>query len=106
LQDFDKYKTALDDDLKEGNLNDAFYIFNVYQKRYNERVKYSLTQVDKDFDFTKNETFTYDRDNLPWVATPTEMDNLWSQRVKYDLLNLKTGQRRYDQKQGHVKKTL
>jgi carboxyl-terminal processing protease len=89
LQDFDKYKTVLDDDLKDGNLNDAFYIFNVYQKRYNERVKYSLAQVDKDFDFTKNETFTYDRDKLPWVATATEMDELWTKRVKYDLLNLK-----------------
>ncbi len=89
IQDFDKYKTALDDDLKEGNLNDAFYMFNVYQKRYIERVKYSLAQIDKDYDFTKNETFVYDRDNLPWVSSATEMDQLWSQRVKYDLLNLK-----------------
>jgi carboxyl-terminal processing protease len=68
VKDFEKYKTVLDDDLKDGNLNDAFYIFNVYQKRYNERVKYSLAQIDKNFDFTKNETFTYDRDNLPWAA--------------------------------------
>ena len=89
IKDFEKYKTVLDDDLKEGNLNDAFYMFNVYQKRYNERVKYSLAQVDKNFDFSKNETFTYDRDNLPWLATVTDMDALWSQRVKYDMLNLK-----------------
>lgn len=89
IADFEKYKTVLDDDLKEGNLNDAFYIFNVYQKRYNERVKYSLAQIDKNFDFTKNETFTYDRENLPWAASPAEMDALWTQRVKYDLLNLK-----------------
>jgi len=89
IKDFEKYKTVLDDDLKVGNLNDAFYMFNVYQKRYLERVKYSLTQIDKNFDFNKTETFTYDRDNMPWIATPTEMDALWSQRVKYDLLNLK-----------------
>ncbi|QKJ31994.1 carboxy terminal-processing peptidase [Mucilaginibacter mali] len=89
IADFEKYKTVLDDDLKGGNLNDAFYIFNVYQKRYNERVKYSLTQIDKNFDFNKNETFTYDREKLPWAASVTEMDALWTQRVKYDLLNLK-----------------
>jgi carboxyl-terminal processing protease len=89
IKDFEKYKYALDDDLKDGNLNDAFYIFNVFQKRYNDRVKYSLTQIDKPFDYTRNETFTYDREKMPWVATPADMDVLWTQRVKYDLLNLK-----------------
>jgi carboxyl-terminal processing protease len=89
IKDFEKYKTVLDDDLKDGNLNDAFYIFNVYQKRYNERVKYSLAQIDKNYDFSKNETFTYDREDMPWAASPAEIDELWSKRVKYDLLNLK-----------------
>lgn len=89
IKDFEKYRYVLDDDLKDGNLNDAFYMFNIYQKRYNDRVKYSLAQVDKNYDFAKNETFTYDRDDQPWIATPTDMDALWTKRVKYDLLNLK-----------------
>jgi carboxyl-terminal processing protease len=89
IKDFDRYKTQLDDDLKAGNLVNVFYMFNVYQKRYLERINYSLTQLDKSYDFTKNETFTYDREDQPWVANETEMNKLWSQRVKYDLLNLK-----------------
>jgi len=89
IKDFEKYKTVLDDDMREGNLNDVFYIFNIYQKRYNDRIKYSLAQVDKEFDFNKTETFTYDRENMPWIASQTDMDALWTQRVKYDLLNLK-----------------
>jgi len=89
VQGFEQYKTKLDDDIKAGDLVDVFYMFNVYQKRYIERIKYSLAQVDKDYDFTKNETFTYDRDNLPFVTTETEMNDIWSKRVKYDLLNLK-----------------
>lgn len=89
IKDFDRYKTALDDDLKTGNLNDVFYIFNVYQKRYLERINYSLAQLDKTYDFTKNETFTYDREKEPWVSSETDMNKLWNQRVKYDLLNLK-----------------
>ncbi|WP_462267945.1 carboxy terminal-processing peptidase [Mucilaginibacter sp.] len=89
IKDFNKYRTVLDDDLKAGNLNNVFYMFNVYQKRYMERVRYSLTQLNKNFDFNSNETFTYDRDNLPWVASESEMNELWSKRVKYDLLNLK-----------------
>jgi len=89
IKEFEKYKTVLDDDLKSGNLNDAFYIFNVFQKRYLEHVNYSLAQINTNFDFNKNETFVYDRDKLPWPATQAEMDAMWAQRVKYDLLNLK-----------------
>jgi len=89
IKDFDRYKTALDDDLKAGNLTDVFYIFNVYQKRYLERINYSLTQLDKNYDFTTNETFTYDREKEPWVGSEGDMNKLWNQRVKYDLLNLK-----------------
>jgi carboxyl-terminal processing protease len=89
IKDFEKYKTVLDDDIKAGNLNDAFYIFNVFQKRYLEHVNYSLTRLNESFDFDKKESFVYDRDKLPWPASQAEMDQLWGQRVKYDLLNLK-----------------
>jgi carboxyl-terminal processing protease len=89
IADFDKYKTVLDDDLKSGNLNDVFYIFNVFQKRYLDRIRFSIAHINDNFDFTKNETFTYDREDMPWVATQTAMDSLWIKRVKYDLLNLK-----------------
>ncbi|MCS3736502.1 carboxy terminal-processing peptidase [Mucilaginibacter dorajii] len=89
IKDFEKYKTVLDDDIKAGNLNDAFYIFNVFQKRYLEHVNYSLTRLNESFDFDKKESFVYDRDKLPWPTSQAEMDQLWGQRVKYDLLNLK-----------------
>ncbi|WP_091210347.1 carboxy terminal-processing peptidase [Mucilaginibacter gossypiicola] len=89
IKDFEKYKTVLDDDIKAGNLADAFYIFNVFQKRYIEHVKYSIEQISKNFDFNKTETFVYDRDKLPWIATQSDMDAMWTKRVKYDLLNLK-----------------
>jgi carboxyl-terminal processing protease len=89
IKDFDKYKDVLDDDLKSGNLSDVFYMFNVYQKRYNDRIKYSMAQLDKNFDFNSNETFTFDRDSLPYAASEDEMNKIWSERVKYDMLNLK-----------------
>jgi carboxyl-terminal processing protease len=89
VQSFAQFKTKLDDDIKAGDLTDVFYMFNVYQKRYMERVNYSLTQLDNNFDFTKNEMFTYDRENLPFVASVNEMNEIWGKRVKYDMLNLK-----------------
>jgi carboxyl-terminal processing protease len=89
IKDFDQFKNTFDDDIKSGNLANVFYIFNVFQKRYTEYVNFSVAQLGKDFDFSKNETYTYDRDKLPWVSSDTELHDLWAQRVKYDLLNLK-----------------
>jgi carboxyl-terminal processing protease len=89
IADFDKYKTVLDDDLQAGNLNDVFYIFNVFQKRYLDRIKFSIAHIDDSFDYTKKEAFTFDREDMPWVASQADMDNLWIKRVKYDLLSLK-----------------
>ncbi|WP_461450485.1 carboxy terminal-processing peptidase [Mucilaginibacter sp.] len=86
---FDNFKYQLDDDLKAGNLNDVFYMFNVFQKRYLDLIKYSLAHINDDFDYNKDETFTYDREDLPFIATQKELNELWIKRVKYDLLNLK-----------------
>jgi carboxyl-terminal processing protease len=88
IQDFDKYKSSLVDGIKNGNLNDVYYMFNVFQKRYVERIKYSIAQLDKTFDFTQKESFTYDRSELPWVANEAAMNAEWNKRVKYDMLNL------------------
>lgn len=88
VKDFEQYKTMLDDDIKAGNLNNVFYMFNVFQKRYNEYVAFSVTQLNNNFDFTKNESFTYDRDNLPFAGSQAELNDIWAKRVKYDLLNL------------------
>ncbi|WP_158795639.1 carboxy terminal-processing peptidase [Pedobacter sp. L105] len=89
IQGFEGLKTTLDDDINEGNLDNAFYIFNTYKKRYNERIRYSLSQLDKDYNYDQKDEFTYDRDQLPWISSPAEMNDLWDKRVKYDLLNLK-----------------
>ena len=104
VQDFDKYKDLLDDDMKSGNLNDIFYMFNVFQKRYLDRIKFSIAQVDDNFDFTKDETFTYDRETLPWLATQADMDDLWTKRVKYDLLNLKLADKDMTKNRATLKK--
>lgn len=89
IQGFDQFKTRLDDDLKAGELNDAFDIFNTYQKRYRERWTYALSLLNSTIDLDKKESYTFNRKDLPYVKTDAEMNALWAQRVKYDLLNLK-----------------
>lgn len=88
MQSFEKYRHSMDENLLAGNLNPAFDIFNVYKRRLNERIKYVNKRLSEKFDFTKKESFIPDREKADWAASKEELDELWRQRLKYDVLNL------------------
>ncbi|XZQ02983.1 carboxy terminal-processing peptidase [Pedobacter sp. MW01-1-1] len=88
IKEFEKYRYTLDDDFKNGDLSAPFYIYNVYAKRLNEYFTYSLGQIKTKFDFTKDESYVYDREKLPWAASITTLNDTWKKRVKYELVNL------------------
>lgn len=89
IKEFEANRNSLDDDLRIGDLSVPFYIFNVYLKRYNERVDYSISQIKAKYDFNQNDTYVYDREKLPWTKNKAELDEIWKKRVKYELVNLK-----------------
>ncbi|MFD2285397.1 carboxy terminal-processing peptidase [Pedobacter petrophilus] len=88
IKEFEKYRTTLDDDFKNGDLSGPFYIYNVYAKRLNEYFTYSLAQIKNKYDFNQNDTYVYDREKLPWAASGTILNDTWKKRVKYELVNL------------------
>lgn len=89
ITEFNKFREDLNDDLKAGDLASVFYMFNVYQKRYNERMRFSSNALTKTFDFTKKEEYIYNREDLGWFKDSLESNNYWIGKVKYDYLNLK-----------------
>ncbi len=89
IASFEKYRTTLDDAFRIGDLSGPFYIFNVYLKRYNERINYSIAQISTKYDFNQNDTYVYDRGKMPWVSSTAALDDIWKKRVKYELVNLK-----------------
>lgn len=89
IKDFEKYRNTLDDDFRNGDLSAPFYIFNVYLKRYNEWINFSLSQINKKYNFNQNETYVYDREKMPWISSSTELNDIWQKRVKYELVNLR-----------------
>ena len=74
IAQFEKYRTAIDDDLKQGELTPAYTIFNTFKNRFDERMNYVSALLDKPFDFTVDETYNTDREKAPWPkscpATP------------------------------------
>lgn len=89
IKSFEKFRNQLDDDLKVGELATPFFIFNTYQKRYNERINFSSSLLKNPFNFTKNEVYVFDREKMPWYKNMDESNESWSKKIKYDYLNLK-----------------
>ncbi len=79
----------LDDDLRRGRVDLGFAVFRTYRERVEERVDYALRLLKKDFDFSKDETYRFDREKAPWAKNGAELDEIWRKRVKNDWLALR-----------------
>src|SRR6185503_4216634 len=88
LAEFEQYKLKFDDMMRTGDVDPAFAIFARFQQRNRERIKYAIAQLDKEPDWTLNETFEFNREKAPWAASQTELDDWWRKRVKNDALSL------------------
>lgn len=89
IKSFEKYRYTLDEDLKRGNLVPAFYIFNIYRNRINSRLDYALAHAGDKFNYSRNESFMVDRENVPFAQSEAELDELWRKILKSQALSLK-----------------
>ncbi len=90
--DIDRFRYRaheLDDDLRRGRVDLGFEIFRTYRERVEERVDYALRLLKKGFDFSKDETYRFDREDAPWAKDAAELDEIWRKRVKNDWLSLR-----------------
>jgi carboxyl-terminal processing protease len=88
IKDISKYRDQFDNMLTSGDFAGAYDIYNLNLQRRLERYEYAITLLDKPFDFTKDESFEFDREDAAWPANKAELDELWRLKVKYDALNL------------------
>jgi hypothetical protein len=82
-------RDKLGDAIYDQDLTAPFAIFNLYVQRVAERTAYSQELLKQGFDFSKDESYRYQRDKLPWAKTTEELNDVWQKRVKNDWLRLK-----------------
>lgn len=102
IDSFKKWTSGIDDQLKAGDNQIAFDVYNLSIKRRYERFKYALSILDQEMSFDNDETIELDRSEAAWPADTAELDELWRKRVKYDALNLKLTGKDWDE----IKDTL
>ncbi len=89
ISQFAKKKNTLGDELRSGQLDVFYDLFNLAQKRRFERYQYALSVLNKPMDFTGNDTYDMDRSKAPWPTSEADLNRLWDAKVKYDQLSLK-----------------
>ncbi|MDF2152136.1 carboxy terminal-processing peptidase [Vibrio sp. CAU 1672] len=85
---FEDWSIQLDDQLKAGNNQIAFDVYNLSMQKRFERFSYALTLLDNEIKFDADESIELDRSEAFWPQNKAELDELWRKRVKYDALNL------------------
>jgi len=99
VKKFEQYRDEFDDVVTGGKLQIPYEIYNLNMQRRLERYQYAINllktqsvddkeQAESSFDFTKDETYNFDREKADWPKNDAELDELWRKKVKYDALNL------------------
>jgi len=89
--DYDNFKLSEDElamRISKGDIGFAYQVFGTFLTRIDERMKLVdsiLANSDK-LDFTTNEEMVTDPDQTIYAATPEQMQDKWTKRIKYDLL--------------------
>jgi len=100
INEFEQYRTELDDMLRAGDVDAGFLMYNSYQKRVIERLVFSLKRLEEDgspFDFTLDEYLIVDRSEEPWPASHDELEDLWRKRVKSNVLSALLSDETYEE---------
>src|SRR5881409_3273571 len=84
-----KYGNSMAGDVLLGNLKPAYEIFDLYQKRVDDRVAKIKEQLKQPMDFKGDGSIMLTRQKAPWPKDDAEADELWRGRIENELLQEK-----------------
>lgn len=93
----EKYGAQFDDQLNEGDLSAAFAIYDVMMKRRYERYAYALSLLDKEPDLAGQDQIEIDREKAAFPKSEAEINKLWDERVKNDVISLKLKDKKWSE---------
>ncbi len=87
IEEFSKYKTEIDDQIKNKDLTFFDLVYGRFIERMEDVKKIYPEVLDKPFDFTENETINVDYDNLAYATSRKELKERWKQQLKFTTLS-------------------
>lgn len=104
INSFQKHNHDIDDYIVSGDTTEAVRIFKLYQQRVKERSQYATTHISSSLNLSENDTYTFDRREIPWAKDQAALDTLWTKRLKNDYINLILADKKPDEAIKSLKK--
>ena len=86
IDEFSKYETELDDEIKNKDLTFFNLTYTRLMQRIEESKSYYKIILDKPFDYTVDEEFNTDYEKLPFATSVTELKEKWRKQIKLSTL--------------------
>lgn len=97
VEEFDQFRDEFDDALRNARLTPVFDLFKRFRARVQERALFAQELLTREFDFTIDETYAFNREDAQWPQSQKALDELWRKRVKNDVLNLRLAEQSNDE---------
>jgi carboxyl-terminal processing protease len=83
---FTNMQFQIDDAVKTGEVSFPYEVYSLFCERVEQRYVFVTNLLENGFTFTKDESYTWKRKDVPWPATQAEQDELWRKRIKNEYL--------------------
>ena len=87
IEEFSKYKTEIDDQIKSKDLTFFNLVYNRLQKRMEDVKKIYPEVLNKPFDYTVDESIDVDYDNIDYVSSNKELKERWRKQLKFSTIS-------------------
>ncbi len=87
IDDFKKYETEIDDQLKAYDISFFNAVHERLIKRQEEAKAYYKEILEKPFDFSKDEEYNADYENLEYSKNKKQLKERWRQQLKFNTLS-------------------
>jgi carboxyl-terminal processing protease len=88
VAEFEPWRLRFDGMIHTGEIDPAYLIFARFQDRNRQRMRYALSLLKSEPDWSVNESFQFDRLHTAWPTSEVDVNELWRKRVKNDALSL------------------
>ena len=91
ISEFNRWRLALDNAGRRGDLDPAFTMFNRYHEKLRQRIQATIATLPDTltgFDYEQDEYMVIDYSTMPWAPDAQELDERWRKRLKNQALSL------------------
>lgn len=96
VKKFESLRYSLDDQIPAGELQFAYDVFTLYRERALTQIDYVFELLETEFDFSKDETYVFDRENEDWPTNQKEQNEIWRKIIKNQALSYKLAGREWE----------